>query len=99
MDTNVKNLRFFWPYYRLHRSSTGQISELLRLRKERYSSFKQKWPDTEKTYFRTKGISTKSENPNLQAHAIIKLADNAWLPFKRQSSYDQFTFHYHRLKF
>ena len=51
------------------------------------------------TYFRTKGISTKSENPNLQAHAIIKLADNAWLPFKRQSSYDQFTFHYHRLKF
>ena len=48
MDTNVKNLRFFSPYYRLHRSSTGQISELLRLRKERYSSFKKRWPDSEK---------------------------------------------------
>ena len=48
MNTNVKNLSFFSPYYRLHRSSTGQISELLRLRKERYSSFKKRWPDSEK---------------------------------------------------
>ena len=44
----MKNLSFFSPYYRLPRSSTGQISELLRLRKESDSSFKLKWPDTGK---------------------------------------------------
>ena len=35
----VKNLNFFSSYYRLNRSSLGQISEFLRLRKGSYSNF------------------------------------------------------------
>ena len=46
MDTKVKNLNLFSSYYRLNRLSLGQISELLRLRKESYNISKLKCPDT-----------------------------------------------------
>ena len=39
IDMKVKNLNFFSSYYRLNRSSLGQISEFLRLRKGSYSNF------------------------------------------------------------
>ena len=35
----VKNLSFLSSYYRLNRSSLGQISDLLQLRKGSYSNF------------------------------------------------------------
>ena len=45
-DTKVKNLNLFSSYYRLNGLSLGQISELLRLRKESYNISKLKCPDT-----------------------------------------------------
>ena len=47
METKAKKLNCLSSYYgRLNRLSLGQISELLRLRKESYCNVKLKWPDT-----------------------------------------------------
>ena len=63
MDTKVKNLNLFSSYYRLNRLSLGQISELLRLKKESYNISKLKCPDTGNILYISQKVLFQKSSP------------------------------------